>query len=75
MVYYGTCLSHACSSIVDLPSGHMMGAYNIPYGNFLRSDTKTMKSAEELKIGTETSFIHLMHEYRSVFFEWSSILY
>ncbi|XP_065906813.1 thiosulfate sulfurtransferase-like isoform X1 [Dysidea avara] len=33
-----------------LPSGHMIGSYNIPYGKFLRSDTKTMKSAEELKI-------------------------
>ena len=48
-------------SITDLPSGSIIGSYNIPYKKFLRPDTKTMKSSEELKKGTENvySFLYL----------------
>lgn len=35
----------------SLPSGHMIGAKNVPFKNLLNGDTKLLKSKDELRKG------------------------
>lgn len=39
----------------SFPSGHMIGAKNVPFMNLLKTDTKLLKSKEELRKGMYVS--------------------
>lgn len=37
----------------SFPSGHMKGAKNVPFMNLINSDTKLLKSKEDIRKGEE----------------------
>ena len=39
----------------SFPSGHMIGAMNVPFMNLIKSDTKLLKSKDELRKGVYLS--------------------
>ena len=54
----------------SFPSGHMIGAKNVPFMDLLNSETKLMKSKEEIRNGTSVTcaFVRLLvHVLLSVF--------
>ena len=44
---------------IDLASGRMTGACNTPFMDFFTADTKTIKSPEKLREGTNRSLLWL----------------
>ena len=43
----------------SLPSGHMLGAKNVPFMKLLNQETKLLKSKPELRKGLISSFISM----------------